>query len=263
MKEDGCTGVVFTGGEPEAPITEALERLELMKNGKLTNAAILLFGKNPQKFFLQAETRCARFKGTEPLEFIDMKVFSGNIINQRDDAVEFVKEHIKLHTKIVGIERVEEWEYPIEAIREAVTNAICHRDYEISSNIQVRIFDDRIEIWGCDPLPKPLTIEDLKKKHDSVLRNHLIGKCFFLIKYIEQWETGTNRIIRECLEHGLTEPLFEEISESLVVTFRKSKLTEEYLDKIGLNKRQKLVMGYLKKRKEYLVQNTPLFVNVL
>ncbi len=237
------------GVEPEAPITEALERLELMKNGKLTNAAILLFGKNPQKFFLQAETRCARFKGTEPLEFIDMKVFSGNIINQRDDAVEFVKEHIKLHAKIVGIERVEEWEYPIEAIREAVTNAICHRDYEISSNIQVRIFDDRIEIWGCGPLPKPLTIEDLKKKHDSVLRNHLIGKCFFLIKYIEQWGTGTNRIIRECLKHGLPEPLFEEISESLVVTFRKSKLTEEYLDKIGLNKRQKLVMGYLKKKK--------------
>jgi len=137
--------------------------LNLIKKDKLTNAAILLFGKNPQKFSLQAETRCARFKGTEPLEFIDMKVFGGNIIDQREDALEFVKEHIQLHAEIKGIERIEIWEYPIEAIREAATNALCHRNYKISSNVQIRIFDDRIEIWGCGPLPEPLTVEDLKK----------------------------------------------------------------------------------------------------
>jgi len=87
--------------DPETPIKEALERLELIKNEKITNAAVLLFGKKPQRFFLQAETRCARFKGTEPLVFIDIKVFNGNVISQRDDAVEFVKDHIKLHAKIV------------------------------------------------------------------------------------------------------------------------------------------------------------------
>ncbi|MDA2935988.1 helix-turn-helix domain-containing protein [Patescibacteria group bacterium AH-259-L05] len=236
--------------EPETPVGEALERLGLIKNGKLTNAAILLFGKKPQRFFLQAQTRCARFKGIKPLEFIDMKVFEGNIINQRDDAVEFVKEHIKLHAKIVGIERVEKWEYPIEAIREAITNAICHRDYEISSNVQVRIFDDRIEVWGVGPLPNPLRLEDLKKKHDSILRNHLIGKCFFLIKFIEQWGTGTNRIIEECLKHGLPEPLFEEITESLVITFWKTKLTEKFLEELNLNERQIKAIEYLKEYKK-------------
>jgi len=234
--------------ELETPVEEALERLELMKNGKLTNATILLFGKKPQKFFSQAETRCARFKGIEPLEFIDMKVFGGNIINQRNDAVEFVKEHIKLHAKIVGTERVETWEYPIEAIREAITNAVCHRDYEISSNVQIRIFDDRIEVWGCGPLPKPLTIEDLKKKHGSVLRNHLIGKCFFLIKFIEKWGTGTNRIIKECLKNGLPEPLFELITENLIVTFRKYKVTEEGLKQ--LNERQMKAVDFLKIHKK-------------
>ena len=226
---------------------EVLERLNLIKNNKLTNAAFLLFGKNPQKFFLQAETRCARFKGTEPLEFIDMKVFGGNIIDQREDALGFVKEHIKLHAKIKGTERIEKWEYPIEAIREAITNAICHRDYEIFSSVQIRIFDDRIEIWGCGPLPKPLTIEDLRKKHGSVLRNPLIGKCFFLIKYIEQWGTGTNRIIKECLKHGLPEPLFEEISGSLVVSFRKI-YTLETLKKLGLNERQIKVIKYVNEK---------------
>jgi len=234
--------------EPETPVKEALVRLGLIKNGKITNAAILLFGKNPQKIFLQAETRCARFKGIEPLEFIDMKVFGRNILDQRDDVVEFIKEHIKLHAKIVEMERAEKWEYPIEAIREAVTNALCHRDYQISSNVQVRIFDDRIEVWGCGPLPKPLTIDDLKKKHDSVLRNPLIGRNFFLIKFIEQWGTGTNRIIEECLKHGLPEPLFEEITENLVITFRKYKISEEEMQK--LNERQKKAMEYLKIHKK-------------
>jgi len=239
--------------EPETLIKEALERLELIKGEKLTNAGVLLFGKNPQKFFLSAETRCAKFKGTKPLEFIDMKIFTGNIINQRNDAVEFVKEHIKLHAKIIGMERVEKWEYPIEAVREAITNAVCHRDYEISSHIQIRIFDDRIEIWGCGPLPKPLTIKDLKKKHKSILRNHLIGKCFFLIKFIEEWGTGTNRIIEQCLKHGLPEPLFENITDNLVITFRKYKITEEDVEK--LSERQKMVIEFLKEHKKITLKD--------
>ncbi|MCK5509962.1 putative DNA binding domain-containing protein [Candidatus Parcubacteria bacterium] len=239
--------------EPETPIKEALERLELIKDGKLTNAGVLLFGKNPQKFFLQAETRCAKFKGIEPLEFIDMKVFSGNIINQRNDAVEFVKEHIKLHAKIVDTERVEKWEYPIEAVREAITNAVCHRDYEVSSHIQIRIFDDRVEVWGCGSLPKPLTIKDLKKKHKSVLRNHLIGKCFFLIKFIEEWGTGTNRIIEQCLKHGLPEPLFENITDSLVITFRKYRISKEDVEKF--NERQKKAIQFLKEHKKITLKD--------
>ena len=233
---------------PDTPVGEALERLDLIKNRQLTNAAILLFGKKPQEFFLQAKTRCARFKGTEPLEFIDMKVFAGNIINQRDDAVEFVKEHIKLHAKIVGTERVEKWEYPIEAVREAITNAICHKDYEISSNVQIRIFDDRIEIWGCGSLPEPLTTDDLKKNHRSILRNSLIGECLFLIRYIEEWGTGTNRIIKECLKSGLPEPLFEMVTKTLVVTFKKYKITNEILS--GLNERQQKGIKYLIKHEK-------------
>jgi len=234
--------------DPEAPLREALEKLELLREGKLINAAILLFGKNPQRFFTQSETRCARFKGTKPLEFIDMKVFGGNIIDQREDAVEFVKEHIKLHAKIVGMERIETWEYPIEAIREAVSNAICHRNYETASNVQIRIFDDRIEVWGCGLLPEPLTPEKLKKEHKSILRNPLIGKCFFLIKFIEQWGTGTNRMIEECVGHGLPEPLFEEIAGDFVVTFRKYNISDEILHE--LNERQQKAIEYLLKNKK-------------
>jgi ATP-dependent DNA helicase RecG len=165
--------------EPETLLKEALERLELIRNDALTNAAILLFGKNPQKFFYQAETRCGRFKGTEPVKpFIDMKVFSGNIIEQVDKSLGFVLEHISMKVYLAGKpEREERYEYPVDAIREAIINAVCHRDYETSTNIQIRIFDDRIEVWGCGPLPEPLTLEDLKKKH-SVSNNSLINTFY-------------------------------------------------------------------------------------
>ena len=243
--------------DPDTPVRESLEKLDLLRDGIPTNAAILLFGRDPQRFFGHSEIRCARFKGTKPLEFIDMKVFGGNLIDQREDAVEFVKEHIKLHAKIVGLERVETWEYPIDAIREAVTNAICHRDYEEYSNGQVRIFDDRIEIWGCGSLPEPLTVDDLKQSHRSILRNPLIGKCLFLIKFIEHWGTGTNRIIDACVAHGLPEPIFEELSGSLVVTLRKI-ISKESLREMNLNERQIKAVSYVEEKgsitnKEYQV----------
>ena len=244
--------------EPETPVREAMERLKLICRNKLTNAAVLLFGKKPQDFFMQAETRCARFKGTEPLEFIDMKVFGKSIIDQRNDAVEFVKEHIKLHAKIVGTERVETWEYPIEAIREAITNAVCHRDYDVSSNVQVRIFDDRIEIWNPGTLADGLTIEKLQGEHESILRNPLVGKCFFQIKFIEQWGTGTNRIIGETIAHGLPEPVFEDTKMSFILTFRKYQISDDLF--MELNERQKKAVDYLRihKRitnKEYVELN--------
>jgi len=227
----------------DIPFKEALERLDLIRGEKITNAAILLFGKLPQRFFPQAEVRCGRFKGTKPLSFIDMKVFEGSIINQREDAVAFVKQHIELQAEIVGKERVETWEYPIEAIREAITNAICHRKYDTTSNVQVRMFDDRIEVWGCGSLPTPITVEDLKKAHKSVLRNSLIGKCFFLIKFIEQWGTGTNRIVDSCVSHGLPEPLFEEMSGGLVVTLRKYRVTEELMKE--LEEQEKAIVNHI------------------
>jgi len=236
--------------DPGISVREALERLELTRNGRLTNAAVLLFGKNPQRFFLQAETRCGRFKGIKPTKpFIDMKVFEGSIIDQVNAAEDFVLRHISMAAWVEKgkVEREEKWEYPPDVIREAIVNAICHRDYEVPSNVQVRIFDDRIEVWGCGLLPEPLTVEDLKGEHKSILRNPLIGKCFFLIKFIEQWGTGTNDMIDICLEWGLPEPVFKEVAGGLVVTVRK-EITEEFLREKGLNERQMKAVFYVRER---------------
>lgn len=235
--------------DQNTPLKEALERLRLMKNGKLTNAAVLLFGKDPQNFFLQAETRCGRFKGlnvTEP--FIDMKVIGENLFDQVDEAEKFILRNISRAAWIEPgkIERQEKWEYPPDAIREAIVNAICHRDYESAANVQIRIFDDRIEVWNPGELPEGLTIEKLKGEHESKPRNLLIANLFFLIKYIEQWGTGTNKMIRQCIENGLQEPGFEDTGSSFIVTFRKSKLTDAYLEGLGLTERQGKAIEYLR-----------------
>lgn len=156
--------------------------------------------------------------------------------------------HIALSSWIEDwkIQRQEKWEYPPKAIREALVNAITHRDYTTSSKVQVRIFDDRMEFWNPGNLPEGWNIEMLKKEHESIPFNPLIARLFFLIKYIEEIGTGTNKIIEWCKEWGLPEPVFEFTGTSLVVTLRKTLLKED-LAKLGLNERQIKAIEYVEK----------------
>ncbi|MBU4313365.1 MAG: putative DNA binding domain-containing protein [Actinobacteria bacterium] len=246
------------------PVKEVLIRLKLTVDGKLTNTAILLFGKRPQDFFEQSEIKCIRFKGTDVTgKMLDLKPIRNNIIDAVIDTEKFIFDHISMSAWIEEgkIERQEKWEYPPKAIREALVNAIVHRDYESTSKVQVRIFDDRIEFWNPGRLPEGWTVETLKKRHESIPWNPLIAKQFFLIKYIEEVGTGTNKIVEWCFDWGLPEPEFEFTGTSLALTFRKSKLTEEYIERLGLNKRQMKTIKYLKEHnhignKEYREINT-------
>ncbi|MBW6462331.1 MAG: putative DNA binding domain-containing protein [DPANN group archaeon] len=120
----------------EILIKEVLIRLKFLKYNKLTNSAVLLFGKNPQKFVLQSVIRCARFKGFTPTDFIDLKIIDGNFFDLLKKTKEFILSHIKKAAKVVMFNREEVWEYPPDAIREAVVNAIVHRDYLIQGNIR-------------------------------------------------------------------------------------------------------------------------------
>jgi len=194
---------------------EALKRLNLLIDNKPTNAAILMFGKNPQRFFIQSEIRCARFKGIKAVKpFIDMKVINGSIYEQIDQTEKFILFNIKKAAWIEPgkIERQEKWEYPPDAIRGAIINAIAHRDYYSSANVHISIFDDRIEIWNPGKLPPPLTPKDLKEEHKSIPVNPSLANLLFLIKYIEKWGTGTNDIIKWCREEDLPEPIFKEVT---------------------------------------------------
>jgi len=235
------------------PVMAALLRLKLLKAGRPTNGAVLLFDKDPQRRFIQSEVKCIRFKGMSVTgEMVDLRTVDGSVFDQLIEAEKFIFNNIALSAWIEEgkIQRQERWEYPPKAIREALANAICHRDYETTSKVQVRIFDDRMEFWNPGRLPEGWTVETLKQVHESIPRNPAIAKQFFWVKYIEEVGTGTNKIIEWCIDWGLPEPEFEFTGTSLVVTFRKSKLTDEYLEQLGLNKRQKSAITYLKKEGE-------------
>lgn len=227
--------------DPALPVGEILDKLELQQSNQLSHAAVLLFAKEPQRFVLQSEVRCARFKGTDSLNFIDMKVQRGNIIELIDNAEKFVMNHIRLAAEVVDFLREEKWEYPLAAIREALTNAICHRDYFSTANVHVSIYDDRLEIWNPGALPPELTVEALKRPHKSIPRNPLLANALFLIKYIERWGTGTERVVKETLAHGMPEPEFSLRDGGLLVVFKKA---EAFL--ASLNERQRKAWEYLR-----------------
>ncbi|MFH1126856.1 MAG: RNA-binding domain-containing protein [archaeon] len=243
----------------DVPIKEALMRLKLLKDSKPSNASILLFGKDPQNFFLQSEIKCIRFKGTNVTgPMIDFKVIKGNLINQLKKTEDFIFDHIPMAAWIedMKLQRQEKWQYPPKALREAIANALAHRNYESASKVQVRIFDDRIEFWNPGNLPEGWSIETLKQKHDSVPTNPLVAKIFFFIKYIEEVGTGTNKIVEWCIKWGLPDPEFEYAGSSLVVTIRQT-MKSAAIDVPDLNDRQKKAVDYLKEKghiniKEYM-----------
>lgn len=235
-----------------------LQNLELIKNGKLTRAALLLFGKKPQSYFLSAYIRCGRFK--DAITIFDSKEYYGNLFKQLEDAMNFIKNHTSVRYEIKvnnlslhDLTRKDIWEYPLDAIREAIINAIIHRDYnDYSSCVEVRIYDDKIWINNAGKLPSPLTVDDLKlPNHQSKPKNPLLAKVFYFAGLIERWGTGTHKMIQLCKNAGLPEPKFENRQEgigSFTVIFNKDMYTEEQLRKMGLNERQIRAVLYVKEK---------------
>ncbi len=208
----------------DAPI-KVLRLLKLVSSGKPTVAAILLFGSYPQHHLIQSEIRCARFKYDSSERPIDLKVIAGTVVNQADEVLRFVQRNIRMAVEVRdgGPRRTDVWQYPLDAVREAVVNAICHRDYASTSNVQVRIFDESLEVWSPGLLPHGITIRDLKRNHESKPRNKLIATTFFLAGVIEKFGQGTQNIISLCREAGIPAPEFEETGSSFIVRFRRSE----------------------------------------
>ena len=139
-----------------------------------------------------------------------------------EDAIKFAKVHINKSGKITELQRIDEYEIPIVAIREIIANAVVHRDYSISgADIKFAIFDDRIEITSPGLLPKTLDIEDIKIGR-SEIKNKVIARFFKEIRFIEEWGTGIKRIIRSCNEAGLEEPIFMETGMFFKVIIKKN-----------------------------------------
>lgn len=210
-------------GVPSRPVKDFLvDILNVVKEVdgefKPTNTGMLFFGKDSAEFIPQSEIKMARFNGVTRLQTIDSKEISGRVYEMLDEAEIFFKRNTRLANKIVGFKRVDIPEYPYEAVREALINAIAHRDYDREeSQIMFSIFDDRIEISNPGGLLPGLNIRKLEGKHAT--RNKKICSIFKETKYMERYGTGIIKMKNLMMEHGLEEPEFEEEGDFFVVRF--------------------------------------------
>lgn len=229
----------------EAPI-RTLEKLELLSEKKPTWAAIILFGKDPQSRLLQSTVHCGRFK--QETIIIDDKMIRGTAFNHVEEVMDFIRKNITVRFVITGAPQREEiWEYPLDALREAVINAICHRDYANNADIQIKIYDDRITIWNPGGLLPGMSIEELyDPNHSSKPRNKLIAQVFYDVGLIERYGSGIQRIMNACKSSDLPMPVFEEKFDGFLVIFYKDIYTEDYLKDLQVNERQLKAVRYVK-----------------
>lgn len=249
---------------------EDLINLKLMRennnNIRLTNGAYILLGN-----LEYVQIKCARFKGDSMDIFIDRKEFNGNIFTQLEESMKFLLANINLEGRIGEdfITRVDEYEIPPEALREAVVNAIVHRDYSITgSDIKIAVFDSKIEITSPGCFPKGITIDEVLGGR-SEIRNKVIVRIFREAKKIEQWGRGVRMIIDLCTKHGLKKP--EILEKGMFVKYIFYRKQDEKVERKSRTKKQDVKTGrknrtekqevksksilYEQKIKEYLEQN--------
>ncbi len=233
----------------ETDNTTLLQKLNLIDDGDLKRAAVLLFGNDPQKFYLQSVVRIGKFLSDTEIQTTD--IVKGNLFTQLESALEILRtKYLVSNIKYEGIHRRDILEYPYEALREAIINALIHRDYSGTSQIQIRVYPDKLMLMNEGKLPPEIPVEKLKTNHLSIPRNTLLAKIFYYAGFIESWGHGTIKIVENCMEQGLPEPDFVEEYGVMTVTFYKDKLNKENLKKLGLNDRQIKAVTYIKENEK-------------
>lgn len=244
-----------------ASTLEILERLELLTEKKLTNAAVILFCKDQHKQFMESTLKLARFKGTTKSEFFDEKSMRGNVFDLFEQAMLFLDNYLPVGARIEDGNpfRVTTPAIPYKVLREAVINALCHKDYSIpGSALWIAIYDDRVEIVSSGRLPPTIKLKDLTKKHFSFPRNQLIANVFYACHMIEKWGRGTQEIIELCKKSGNLTPQFEETTGSFnVILPLKEPIQRITLTRtvpMQISARQKKILTILKQRPMSLEQ---------
>lgn len=205
-----------------ADAADVLDRLGLRVHGRVLNAAVVVFGRRMLPQWPQCQLRMARFRGTDKTEFLDQRQTHGHALQLLEEALQFLVRHLPVAGRIEpGVfERVDAPLFPPVALREALVNAFCHRDYSIGgSAVSLAIYDDRLEIWSDGTLPFGLSVDDLKRDHLSRPRNPLIAEVFYRRGLVERWGRGTQKIVELCVQAGQPEPEFVEQAGAVGVRF--------------------------------------------
>jgi len=192
----------------KATLPQLLNSLRLVDRGHLTNACLMMFAKDPGKFMLHCQTHLAAFKGTERVNIYDKKYVRDDLLTQFNEAVAFCEKHLNERAEIRGVNRFDIYEIPMEAIREAIVNAIVHRDYSMGgTNIMVEVHADRVEISNPGGLPAGFSTAMLGKR--SFRRNELIADLFHRMDKSERMGSGIERMRRTLKFAGVKLPRFK------------------------------------------------------
>jgi ATP-dependent DNA helicase RecG len=223
------------------------DKLRLTENGQLKRAAIVLFGKDPGRFYPNIFVKIGRFdKDDTDLRF--QEVEEGNIIVLLNSVLSQLDHKFLIRSiKFEGMYRVETSEYPVPALREMLLNALVHRNY-MGAHTQIRVYNDKINIWNDGALPEGVSLASLWQPHSSKPRNPLIADVCFKGGLIDAWGRGTIKIIDACKEAKLPEPELIERDGGFLVSLFKDNLSEEQLLKLGLNQRQIKAVLYAKEK---------------
>jgi len=234
--------------------TDPLEILRglglLSRDGQLLRAAIILFGQRDRLLpdYPQCRLRLARFRGVDRDEFLDSKDLHGNTFRLIQAAQTFLVENLPVVGRVQpGIfERVDEPLYPTEALREALANAFCHRDYSIGGgSVAVAIYDDRVEVTSSGTLHFGLTVADLLGPHESLPWNPLMARVFYLRGLVEQWGRGIQKIVGLLEQAGLPRPEIEVGGGAVTVRFLPSGYVVPTRVQHDLSERQQAILKVL------------------
>lgn len=234
----------------KANLASFLTSLSIYRKDKINNAGALMFSPKVKKFIPHAESIFASFKGTDKTNIYDRNDVKDDLLTQFNGAVAFLKKHLNVRSEIRGFDRFDIYEIPLDSLREAVVNAIVHRDYAVKgTSIYVRIFDDRVEIENPGGLPDGITKRDFGKS--SVRRNPIIADMFHRMGKVERMGSGIERMRELMSEAGLKEPAFE-MDAFFRVTFYRDpryslKAGEDITQKTTQKTTQKIIEAIVKK----------------
>ena len=221
-----------------------------------TYASLALFGRNPQRWLPGCLILAARFSGTSFTDQYIQQEISGTLPDQLRQAEIFVRENLPSRVRLTGLARQESHEYPLEAVRELLVNAVAHRDYNLQGDmIHLNIFSDRLEVHSPGGLPGPVTLDNLLEARFS--RNAVIVQVLADMGFIERLGYGLDRVVRAMRKFGLRPPLFQEVAGSFRVTLfaapqvEPAQITAELNQyrELNLNSRQEAALDYLTRQR--------------
>ena len=249
-------GGIAHGRLPEAAIQESpgeiLDRFDLRRDDRLLRAAIVLYGRDMGPGYIHCGIKLGLFKGMDKSEFLDQQQLEGNAFHLLNEAMLFCGRHLPVAGRVLPdqLRREDTPLYPRDALREAIVNALIHRDYALSGTVSVAIFDNRLEVWSPGTLPSGMRVQDLKIRHQSRPRNDSIAKTFYYAGLIENWGRGTQKIVELCVEAGHPEPEFGEIAGFFVTTFYASGYSPPTRIGLDLTEFQRGILAALSNARE-------------